>query len=62
MDLHDLHPHVSLMLPPPHIRIEDYDVSIPPSTGMLLNSVSPYDPMLHPVDKWVVAVGLQQQR
>jgi hypothetical protein len=29
---------------------------------MLLNSVCPYDPILHPVDNWVVAVGLQQKR
>jgi len=34
------------MLPPPHIRIEDYDVSISPSASMLLNPVCPYDLLL----------------
>ena len=29
---------------------------------MLLDSVSPYDPVVHPVDNGVVAVGLHQQR
>jgi hypothetical protein len=29
---------------------------------VLLNPVRPYDPVLHPVDDWVVAVGLHQQR
>ena len=62
MYLHDLHPHVILLLPPPQVRIEDNDVSIPPGTGMLLNSVCPYDPVLYSVDNGVVAVGLQQQR
>ena len=62
MNLHDLHPHVSLMLPPPYIRIEDNDISIPPGIGMLLDSVCPYDPVLHPVHNGVIAVGLHQQR
>jgi len=61
MNLHDLHPHVSLMLPPPHVRIEDNDVSIPPGISMLLDSVCPYDPILHTVDYGVVAVGLHKQ-
>jgi len=61
MYLHDLHPHVILLLPPPQVRIEDNDVSIPPDTGMLLNSVCPYDPVLHPVDYGVVAVRLHQE-
>ncbi|RCV36608.1 hypothetical protein SETIT_7G331200v2 [Setaria italica] len=51
-----------LMLPPPHVRLEDNDVSIPPGIGMLLNSVCPYDLILHPVDNGVIAVGLHQQR
>ena len=62
MNLHDLHPHVSLMLPPPHVRIEDNDVSIPPGISMLLDSVCPYDPVLHTVDNGVITVGLHQQR
>jgi hypothetical protein len=49
------------MLPPPHIRIEDYYVSISPKASMFLNFICPYDPVLHPVDDRVVAVGLQQQ-
>jgi hypothetical protein len=61
MNLHNLHPHVSLMLPPPHIRIEDYDVNISPSASMLLNPVCPYDLVLQPVDGRAVAIGLQQQ-
>jgi hypothetical protein len=50
------------LLPPPQVRIEYNDVSILPGTGMLLDSVCPYDPVSHPVDNRVVTIGFQQQR
>jgi hypothetical protein len=59
--LHDLHCLI-LLLPPPQVRIEYNDVSILPGTGMLLDSVCPYDPVSHPVDNRIVAIGFQQQR